>query len=266
MFYFAGWYLPTDSSKKVITSLPNTINDDITLYAKWIKKAQLKIELPVFENGNRTGNTIVYDTHKYFYKQTIKEIGINNLSSYIGAVYTVPESYKFIGFNASSGFTAKQNYSNMNNITTTIEVGETSNDLTITADIRKILTVTLEMDAESEHALRTEFFSIDNISIESNSIYSTDKSNWLFSDGTGNITPEKRKSKELQKVVFYILEGNTFTVTINNVKIYTRKYSVPEPATSIAYSKTTTNESCLFTFATVESDTTVKWTGKGTRI
>ena len=266
MFYFAGWYLPTDSSKKVITSLPNTINDDITLCAKWIKKAQLKIELPVFENGNRTGNTIVYDTHKYFYKQTIKEIDINNLSSYIGAVYTVPESYKFIGFNASSGFTAKQNYSNMNNITTTIEVGETSNDLTITADIRKILTVTLEMDAESEHALRTEFFSIDNISIESNSIYSTDKSNWLFSDGTGNITPEKRKSKELQKVVFYILEGNTFTVTINNVKIYTRKYSVPEPATSIAYSKTTTNESCLFTFATVESDTTVKWTGKGTRV
>ena len=223
--------------------------------------------MPVFENGNRTGNTIVYDTHKYFYKQTTDEIGINNLSSYIGAVYTVPEGYKFIGFNASSGFTAKQNYSNMNDITTAIEVGETSNDLTITADIRKILTVTLEMDAESEEYLwQTVYFSIDNISIESNSIYSTDKSNWLFSDGTGNITPEKRENKELQKVVFYILEGNTFTVTINNVKIISRKYSVPEPATSIAYSKTTTNESCLFTFATVEGDTTVKWTGKGTRV
>ena len=266
-YYFAGWYLSTDSTETPISSLSNIIDGDITLCAKWIKKAQLKIEMPVFENGNRTGNTIVYDTHKYFYKQTTDEIGINNLSSYIGAVYTVPEGYKFIGFNASSGFTAKQNYSNMNDITTAIEVGETSNDLTITADIRKILTVTLEMDAESEEYLwQTVYFSIDNISIESNSIYSTDKSNWLFSDGTGNITPEKRENKELQKVVFYILEGNTFTVTINNVKIISRKYSVPEPATSIAYSKTTTNESCLFTFATVEGDTTVKWTGKGTRV
>ena len=266
-YYFEGWYLSTDSTETPISSLSNIIDGEITLCAKWIKKAQLKIEMPVFENGNRTGNTIVYDTHKYFYKQTTDEIGINNLSSYIGAVYTVPEGYKFIGFNASSGFTAKQNYSNMNDITTAIEVGETSNDLTITADIRKILTVTLEMDAESEEYLwQTAYFSIDNISIESNSIYSTDKSNWLFSDGTGNITPEKRENKELQKVVFYILEGNTFTVTINNVKIISRKYSVPEPATSIAYSKTTTNESCLFTFATVEGDTTVKWTGKGTRV
>lgn len=265
-YYFAGWYLSTDSTETIITSLLNTTDGDIKLCAKWIKKAQLKIELPVFENGNRTGNTIVYDTHKYFYKQTTKEIGINNLSSYIGSVYTVPESYKFIGFNASSGFTAKQNYSNMNNITTAIEVGATSDVLTITADIRKILTVTLEMDAESEKYWgNTAYFSIDNILIDANSIYSTDKSNWLFSDGTGNITPEKRKSKELQKVVFYILEGNTFTVTINNVtlgSISPHHYRCPTPITITNYTETNTNESRLFTFATVESDTTVKWTGK----
>ena len=276
-YYFAGWYLSTDSTEKIITSLPNTITDDITLCAKWIKKAQLKIEMPVFENGNRTGNTIVYDTHKYFYKQTIKEIGINNLSSYIGAVYTIPESYKFIGFNASSGFTAKQNYSNMNNITTAIEVGETSNDLTITADIRKILRVDITMTASATFTKKlgytnlsiqtdTKQFEINTLLISADSFYSTNNSDWLISNGTTDL---KQKSTGTQS--FYILEGNSnIKVTIEDVYIKLKYGAYSDDhtftATDIPQYETTgctkpANNS-PFTFIITNSDVTINWSGE----
>ena len=277
-YYFAGWYLSTDSNEKIITSLPNTIDGDITLCAKWIKKAQLKIEMPVFENGNRTGNTIVYDTHKYFYKQTIEEIGINNLSSYIGAVYTVPESYKFIGFNASSGFTAKQNYSNMNNITTNIEVGETSNDLTITADIRKILKVDITMTASVLYY--HEFwcgtgrgkgdFEINKISISSNSFFSTNKSDWQISDGSD----VKKAGNGTQTI--YLLEGSTdITVTVNNITVTAiKKYGIDYTKTRDFDAKnhaelsitgcTKQTDSSPFKFTITNSDATINWSGQTT--
>lgn len=230
MFYFAGWYLSTDSSN-IIKLLPSTIDGDITLCAKWIKKAQLKIELPVFENGNRTGNTTIYDTHKYFYNQKTDPIGIKNLSTYIDAGYTVPENYKFIGFNASSGFTATQDYSNMNNITTKIEVGATSDVLTITADIRKILTVTLTMDAQHTYLGQTKYFEITQVIISSNSMYSTDKSNWLMSNGSGSISAGDRNGSATQKITLYLIEGTNanITVIVDSVKILSRKFDPPTP-------------------------------------
>ena len=281
-YYFAGWYLSTDSNETIITSLPNTIDGDITLCAKWIKKAQLKIEMPVFENGNRTGNTIVYDTHKYFYKQTTEEIGINNLSSYIGAVYTVPESYKFIGFNASSGFTAKQIYSNMNNITTTIEVGETSNDLTITADIRKILRIDITMSASATYThdygtklipnkkSDTKYFAINEILIGSNAMYSTNISDWLISNGTTDL-----KQKKTGTQTFYILEGNTdIKITVENINPSVKLTSVSKPhshtftASNIPKFETTgctkpANNS-PFKFTITNSDATINWSGQAT--
>ena len=280
-YYFEGWYLSTDSNKTIIKSLPKTIDGDITLCAKWIKKAQLKIELPVFENGNRTGNTIVYDTHKYFYKQTIKEIGINNLSSYIGAVYTVPENYKFIGFNASSGFTAKQNYSNMNDITTTIEVGETSNDLTITADIRKILRVDITMTASAAytHNFGTKWtpnkktgtgdFSINKILIGSNAMYSINNGDWLISNGTTDL-----KQKTTGTQTFYVLEGNTdIEIAVDNIDVTAKLTSIITSshtftASDIPQFETTgctkpANNS-PFTFTITNSDATINWSGQAT--
>ena len=53
-YYFAGWYLSTDSNERIISSLPNTINDDITLCAKWIKKRIIIVQ----KSPNETVNGI----------------------------------------------------------------------------------------------------------------------------------------------------------------------------------------------------------------
>ena len=256
-YYFAGWYLSTDSTETIIKSLPNTINDDITLCAKWIKKAQLKIELPVFENGNRTGNTTIYDTHKYFYMQTTDPIGIKNLSTYIDAGYTVPENYKFIGFNASSGFTATQDYSDMNNIATKIEVGTTSDVLTITADIRKILKVDITMEASAKPAITKKDFEINKITVSANSFYSkTNSDDWLISDGSTDI---KQLTKGTQ--TFYLLEGSTdITVTINTLSFsfgVKRDAKVPETTGCL-----TNDSKSPFTFTIKENNATITWKGQ----
>lgn len=270
MFYFAGWYLSTDSSK-IITSLPSTINGDITLCAKWIKKAQLKIELPVFENGNRTGNTTIYDTHKYFYKQTTDPIGIKNLSTDIGAGYTVPENYKFIGFNASSGFTATQDYSNMNNITTRIEVGATSDVLTITADIRKILKVDITMEASAKYSRGllgedSKDFEINQILISSNSFYSkTNSDDWFISNGTTDI---KQLTKGTQ--TFYLLEdsnGVNIEIYIKDISIKVLAKTKTFYASNITFTQTggCTKNTTISPFKfTIKDDSTLSWTKQQT--
>lgn len=265
-YYFAGWYLSTDS-ETIITSLPSTINGDITLCAKWIKKAQLKIELPVFENGNRTGNTTIYDTHKYFYKQTTDPIGIKNLSTYIGAGYTVPANYKFIGFNASSGFTATQDYSDMNNITTKIEVGATSDVLTITADIRKILKVDITMSASAKYTrlgtTETGDFKINQIIISTNSFYKTKNGDWQISNG--NDVKQAEKGEQ----TFFVLEGTTnIKITVDDITVKALLSKHTFTATNIPNFKTTgctkpANNS-PFTFTITNSDATINWSGQAT--
>ncbi len=37
-YKFDGWYLNADFSGSALTKLPESVNDNITLYAKWIKK------------------------------------------------------------------------------------------------------------------------------------------------------------------------------------------------------------------------------------
>ena len=63
MFYFAGWYLPTDSST-IITSLSSTIDGDITLCAKWIAKHIVTINFTsndsILETENRLGTIVKY--------------------------------------------------------------------------------------------------------------------------------------------------------------------------------------------------------------
>ena len=276
MFYFAGWYLSTDSNKTIISNLQSTINGDITLCAKWIKKAQLKIELPVFENGNRTGNTTIYDTHRYFYKQTTDPIGIKNLLTYIGTGYTVPENYKFIGFKASSGFTATQDYSDMNNITTKIEVGATSDALTITADIRKILKVDITMTASAKHKYGkygkyyTDTFNIDKITLTNGSYYSTDKYNWKKSDNSSIYSGKN--------FTLYILSGENqtqsdtqVTVSINDIKDLgfwpsTADFYATDSALNVTNciktNATHNGNSSTFTFTITDDSAQISWYGE----
>ena len=256
-YYFAGWYLSTDSNKTIISSLPNTIDGDITLCALWVKKALLKIELPVFENGIKTENTTIYNTNKYFYNQKLT-VGIDNLSEYIASVYTVPGTYKFIGFNASSGFTATQNHENLNAITTTINVGATSNEVTITADIRKILKVDITMTASAKPRFTKEkYFEINKITVSANSFYSkTGSDDWLISDGTTDI---KQSTKGTQ--TFYLLEGSTnITVTIESLSFIAhspRDVKAPETTGCL-----TNDTKSPFTFTIKESNATIKWEGQ----
>lgn len=269
-YYFAGWYLSTDSST-IITSLPSTIDGDITLCAKWIKKAQLKIELPVFENGNRTGNTTIYDTHKYFYKQPTDPIGIKNLSTYIDAGYTVPENYKFIGFNASSGFTATQDYSDMNNITTKIEVGATSDVLTITADIRKILKVDITMTASARYrsGIYKGNFNIDKVTLTNGDFYSTDGNNWKKSDGSSIYSGKN--------FTLYLLSGENqtqsdtqITVSINDIELglgLDKKdfYATGSTLNITNCIKTSDNHSgkvSVFTFIITDDSAKISWSGE----
>lgn len=273
MFYFAGWYLSTDSSRTTITSLRSTIDGDITLCAKWIKKAQLKIELPVFENGNRTGNTTIYDTHKYFYMQKTDPIGIKNLSTYIDAGYTVPENYKFIGFNASSGFTATQDDSDMNNITTKIEIGATSDVLTITADIRKILKVDITMEASANRHVVIDYtknFNIDKITLTNGSYYSTDKFTWKQSDNSSIYSGKN--------FTLYILSGENqtqsdtqVTVSINNIKklgpwLNEADFSATESKLNVTNCIKTTathnDNSSTFTFTITDDSAQISWYGE----
>ena len=272
-YYFAGWYLSTDSTETIINSLPSTINGDITLCAKWIKKAQLKIELPVFENGNRTGNTTIYDTHKYFYMQKTDPIGIKNLSTYIDAGYTVPENYKFIGFNASSGFTATQDYSDMNNITTKIEVGATSDVLTITADIRKILRVDITMEASANRHVVIDYtknFNIDKITLTNGSYYSTDKFTWKQSDNSSIYSGKN--------FTLYILSGENqtqsdtqVTVSINDIKklgpwLNEADFSATESKLNVTNCIKTTatnnDNSSTFTFTITDDSAQISWYGE----
>lgn len=63
-YYFAGWYLSTDSNETIITSLPNTIDGDITLCAKWIKKYTVNITFTsndtILDTDNKLGTIVKY--------------------------------------------------------------------------------------------------------------------------------------------------------------------------------------------------------------
>lgn len=63
-YYFAGWYLSTDRNETIITSLPNTIDGDITLCAKWIAKHIVTINFTsndsILETENRLGTIVKY--------------------------------------------------------------------------------------------------------------------------------------------------------------------------------------------------------------
>lgn len=63
-YYFAGWYLSTDSTETIITSLPSTIDGDITLCAKWIAKHIVTINFTsndsILETENRLCTIVKY--------------------------------------------------------------------------------------------------------------------------------------------------------------------------------------------------------------
>ena len=255
--YFLGWYI--DAACKTLFNGPLT--GSVTLYAGWDNKAELSIVIPnstpILEAGVPTG--------KYYYKG--QSVVIPDISTHpqISAMYTVPEGYKFIGFLATAGCTTTLEHATdasgyITGITTKVTVSnDLSKGLTITADIRKILRVTLTMDAQHTYLGQTKYFEITQVIISSNSMYSTDKSNWLMSNGSGSISAGDRNGSATQKITLYLIEGTNanITVIVDSVKILSRKFDPPTPQVNNC---TTSDKKSPFKFIIGDNDATISWT------
>lgn len=155
----------------------------------------------------------------------------------------------------------------MNNITTKIEVGATSDVLTITADIRKILKVDITMDASAKYTrLRTTEtgdFKINQIIISTNSFYKTKNGDWQISNGNDV------KQAETGEQTFFVLEGTTnIKITVDDITVKALLSKHTFTATNIPNFETTgctkpANNS-PFTFTITNSDATINWSGQAT--
>ena len=85
-YYFIGWY----QDAELTTPFKNgtTINSDITLYGKWVKKAKF----------NLLYNDLTFEQNVYLY--TNQSITLPDIDDY--SDFTVPDGYKFVGFNVDS--------------------------------------------------------------------------------------------------------------------------------------------------------------------
>ena len=270
--YFLGWYI--DEACKTLFNGPLT--GSVTLYAGWDNKAELSIVIPnstpILEAGVPTG--------KYYYKG--QSVVIPDISTHpqISAMYTVPEGYKFIGFLATAGCTTTLEHATdasgyITGITTNVTVSnDLSKDLTITADIRKILKVDITMEASAKFVhsrfligdvSNSEVFKINKISINSNAMYSINYNDWKISNGTSDL---KQNMTGTQR--FYILEGKTdITITIDDFDVKAGSKSQLFTAADIPNFETTgctkpANNS-PFTFTITNSDVTIKWSGEITK-
>lgn len=88
-YYFAGWYLSTDSTETIITSLTNTNDDVITLCAKWIKKYTVTINFTSndtrLKTENKLGKIVKY------YKDS--EVNLQNLYDSFSIATKIDEYY-----------------------------------------------------------------------------------------------------------------------------------------------------------------------------
>ena len=276
--YFLGWYI--DEACKTLFN--GSLTGSVTLYAGWDKKAELSIVIPnsspILEAGVPTG--------KYYYKG--QSVVIPDISTHpqISAMYTVPKGYKFIGFLATAGCTTTLTHATdssgyITGITTKVTVSDDlSKGLTITADIRKILKVDITMTASVSYSHKfwylnnaigsgTGEFKINKLSIGSNSLYSTNNTDWQISDGSD----VKKAEKGTQTI--YLLEGSTdITVTVNNIEVTaiktvlrvdhtnTKEFNAKDHAKLSIAGCTKQTDSSPFKFTITNSDATINWSGQ----
>ena len=258
--YFLGWYTD-ENCETPFSALSDT--KKVNLYAKWGLKAQVVV---VGNNGTKTIEGY------YHYKEdstfTFAETDISSI---------VASGYKFIGAVASNDYTiTATNTDNPNNITVTgkatatvpeVAAGSsnTAPQIKVTADIRKILTVNITMNAGATYKYGiwyTEYYSINTIFINLSSLYSIDKNNWQFSNGTNILQNPKDKTN-----TYYILEGTNsiITTTINDVKPGFGRHNKTFEATGAkletsgcTYTSSHSGSTSTFVF-TITDNATIKW-------
>lgn len=264
MYQFLGWY--TDSSFSSVYG--GTISGDTTIYAKWITKRELTLKVPSVGDTN----AVELPTGEYY--STGQPLTLPDISSYSN-LYTLPDGYKFVGFIATSGFSSSSiAIENGGSITTALTVdSNTANALVATADIRKIIKVSLEVNAVLTYThdfaglvgdkSETGNFKINTLVVSEKSWFSTNLSAWTKANSGGATLDSSLNS-------FYILQGDTFSVTINDVKITINRYDTwgnSSSKTFTANDSFTSASNCtytvsgsVFTFTSNSSgDIAVKW-------
>lgn len=301
--YFDGWY--TDKSctaKYKFTSLSEYIeglevseNTDvnITLYGKWVNKLELYIGLGDLE----------YKSGKYYYLQgttlTLPDISkYEELTSLINFKEKYPsDKYKFLGFTSDpSGCTAETVYKTDSNgyiteIETKVTIGDLSEiianngKLKVSADMREILAVDITMDASAQYTYKyswpigsqtsaLEHFSINNISINADSLYSLNgqDNNWRISNTQSIISEQITESGSIN---LFVLKNSNTTIDIKIDDKECTTYTSgtwganPKKKTFSATGSTLTKSGCTYTSShsgststfvfTITDNATIKW-------
>jgi|GEM_PF-5368098 len=223
-YYFIGWY--QDAELTTPFNNGTTINSDITLYGKWVKKARFILSY----------SSESFDQNVYLY--TNQSITLPDIADYSG--FTVPTGYKFVGFNVDSTtnctvapvtYSYEKTDGFISGIKTNIKVTGitekqitatgTSNDVVINISpiIKKIVKITFDLNEaiatlthtrpgifSDDVASGSGYFKINTISkVVDNTLYSTNGIDWGILDTfepSGDI---------------YVLSGDEVNVQINNV-------------------------------------------------
>ena len=192
------------------TEFDGEVKSDITLYAKWAYKAEVKATVP-------------YNNKEIFLGYAI---GGEEFSFTTADVNTIIDSnnYKFIGVsgtpagNYSTATLTKVDTTDLNNITVGIKINtvtlqSSAHDLTITTDVRQIYTVTITMSAQYN---RWNKFTIDSLTL-TGGYYSADNSSWTK---TNSVSPN-----ETGETKFYVLSGKyingSFTQSDTTINVIT---------------------------------------------
>ena len=306
--YFDGWY--TDKSctaeykftslSEYIEGLEVSENTDvnITLYGKWVNKLELYIGLGDLE----------YKSGKYYYLQgtklTLPDISkYEELTSLINFKEKYPsDKYKFLGFTSDpSGCTAETVYKTDSNgyiteIETKVTIGDLSEiianngKLKVSADMREILAVDITMSASAQYTYKyswpigsqtsaLEHFSINNISINADSLYSLNgqDSNWRISNTQSIISEQITESGSIN---LFVLKNSNTTIDIKIDDKECTTYTSgtwganPKKKTFYATNSTLTKSGCTYTSShngststfvfTITDNATIKWSGKQT--
>lgn len=73
-YYFKGWYLNDDFSGEAISFIPNTFNDDVTLYAKWAERTLENATVAVYGDSISTFEGYLPEGFAYYYPQTTLDV------------------------------------------------------------------------------------------------------------------------------------------------------------------------------------------------
>lgn len=260
--YFLGWYTD-ENCETPFGSLSDTTK--VNLYAKWGLKAQIVVV--GIDNAEISLGYGITGSEFSFSTSTLTDTA---------------NTYKLIGTSgtpilSNATATVTTNDSNLNDISVSVNVdtlatvaagsSNTAPQIKVTADIRKILTVTITMSRKATYRTGEGYFEINEALININQLYSLDSNNWNKSTGTNIINTSINKGAS---ITLYTLENNsTISIKINDINVTawvtskTFKIDSPQRADGCTYTPSHNGSTSTFVF-TITNNATIEWSGKQT--